>query len=222
MKTHVASLSSLVCIAILSVPISICLAGSPGWEDVPAILHRIEMPLFPAREFNAAQFGATKGGGVDCRKAIMDAIAACAAAGGGRVLVPAGVYLCNGPIELKSNVNLHLEEGSTLLFGTNPDDYLVGDPANGGCVPVTWEGTRCYNYSPLVYAFQQTNIAITGKGTIDGQTGKGWAAWLKLQSPAQQKLREMGHSGVPVEERVFGKGSFLRPTLLSPTNAPMF
>ena len=185
-----------------------------GWNQVPAILQRIRPPVFPDRDFDIVKYDADTTGKRDSRPAILAAMEACIKAGGGRVVLPAGDYLCNGPIHLKSGVNLHLAEGCTLRFGTNPDDYLVGDPAKGGCVPVTWEGTRCYNYSPFIYAYDQSGIAISGKGTVDGQAGKGWTAWRGKQTPAQKKLRGMGCDGVPVEQRVFGKGCFLRPSLV--------
>src|SRR5262249_10123286 len=134
------------------------------------------------------------------------AIAQCHEAGGGRVIVPAGTYLTNGPIHLASNVNLHLAEGATIRFGTNPTDYLP-------VVPVRWESTRCYNYSPLVYAYRQKNIAVTGQGRLDGQAQAFWGEWKNKQTADQDRLREMGASGVPPERRVFGGGHHLRPSL---------
>jgi len=209
---------SLLLVPIAAVTLVLCGSADAaiGWEDLPAILARIKTPVFPDRDFDVTKFGARGDGATDCRKAIGEAIDACAKAGGGRVVVPAGHYVCNGPIHLRSNVNLHVAKAAAILFGTNPDDYLVGDAAHAGCVLVMWEGTRCYNYSPLIYAFQQSNIAVTGEGTLDGQCGKGWAAWRKQQGPAQKKMREMNHAGVPVEQRIFGKGNFIRPALLEP------
>lgn len=201
---------------VLSSPHGRAGESASGWDAVPAILKRIVAPTFPDRVVDITKHGAVAGGASDCRPAIQAAIAACAKAGGGRVLVPTGRFLCNGPIHLVSGIDLHLEQGSTILFGTNPDDYLVGDPAKGGGVLMGWEGTRIYSYSPLVYAFQQKNIAITGKGTLDGQTGQGWSAWKKQQGGAQGRSRQMNHERVPVEQRIFGKGSFLRPTLIEP------
>jgi polygalacturonase len=194
--------------------------GSPGevqgWDQVRDILKRIIPPTFPDREFDITRHGAKGDGTTNCCPAFKAAIEACAGAGGGRVVVPAGTYLANGPIHLLGSVNLHLAEGATILFGTNPDDYLVGDAARGGCVAVRWEGTRCYNYSPLIYACKQRGIGVTGRGTIDGQTAKFWAQWKKAQGPDQQALRGMGTKGTPIEQRVFGRGHFLRPTMFEP------
>lgn len=201
---------------VILVPWTVRGETPPTWEQVPAILARIIPAKFPDKQIDVTTYGAMGDGQTDCFKAIRDAIDACSKAGGGRVVVPAGQFLCNGPIHLKSHVNLQLSEGCTLLFGTNPDDYLVGSTANGGGVLVRWEGTRCYNYSPLIYAYQQTNISVTGRGTIDGQTRKFWSPWKSKQRGAQQTLRDMGKTGVPIEKRVFGRGHFLRPSLFSP------
>ena len=117
--------------------------AATGWETVPGILARIKAPTFPARDFAITDYGA-KPGGADCTDAIRQAIAACHAAGGGRVMVPAGEFV-TAAIHLKSNVNLHVSEGATLKFDPDAKKYL---PA----VYTRWEGTECMNYSPLIYA----------------------------------------------------------------------
>lgn len=206
----------LLILALLLAPSTLLAADAPGWDQVPEILKRIVPPTFHDRDVDVTAHGAKGDGTTDCRPAFKAAVEACAKAGGGRVVVPAGKYLSNGPIHLLSNVNLHLAEGATILFGTNPDDYLVGDAARGGGVFVRWEGTRCFNYSPLIYAYKQKNIAVTGRGTIDGQTGKGWAAWKAQQGPDQKALREMGAKGTPLDQRLFGRGHFLRPSMVQP------
>jgi len=183
------------------------------WDKVDEILARIVAPEFPDEDFLVTEFGAIPDGQADCRKSIMDAITACHDAGGGRVIIPAGVYLSEGPLLLKSNVNLHLQEGAYLKFGINPEDYLTGSPEFNGCVKVRWEGLWCYNYSPVIYAWKEKNVAITGKGIIDGQTDKFWAQWYikKLHTPDRLALRKMGMDMVPVEKRIFGKGHHLAP-----------
>lgn len=191
---------------------------APAWSQVPQILSRIQAPVFPDRDFPITQFGAPTDGKTDCSEAIRKAIDACAGAGGGRVVVPAGEYV-TGPIHLKSNVNLHLDGGATLKFTTNPDAYL---PA----VYSQFEGMELYNYSPLIYSFKQTNIAVTGDGTLDGQASdQNWWEWkgkrnVRPGEPDQKAARDglvkMVDQGVPVAERRFGKGDFLRPNFFEP------
>src|SRR5690349_15571471 len=127
-----------------------------GWDLVPDILARIVPPTFPERDFDITRYGATVGS--DCTDAIRRAIAACAAAGGGRVVVPPGLFV-TGSIHLRSNINLHVVRGATLAFSQDPRHYL---PA----VLTRFEGTELMNYSPFIYAFDHTNIAISGEGTL--------------------------------------------------------
>ncbi|MHC4199009.1 MAG: glycoside hydrolase family 28 protein [Planctomycetota bacterium] len=179
-----------------------------GWGQVPGILSRIVPPTFPDRAFKVTDYGAVGDGVTDCNEAFKKAIAACARAGGGRVVVPGGTFLTNGPIHLDSNVNLHVSSGATIKFGTRFEDYLPR-------VRVRWEGVECYNYSPLIYAYRKTNVAITGPGTIDGQAKSSWVRWNSKQKPGTEgtgALRKMGHDLVPVGER---KVSF-KPTMIEP------
>src|SRR4051794_11796742 len=92
----------------------IALGQNDPWKtEYPRILARIKAPKFAKREFNILKFGARVGGEFDCREAINKAIDACSKAGGGRVVVPSGVFL-TGAVQLKSNVNLYLAKGATL------------------------------------------------------------------------------------------------------------
>jgi len=173
-------------------------------------------PTFPARDFVITDFGAKPDNTTDCTDAIRKAIAECHAAGGGRVVVPPGKFL-TGAIHLKSNVNLHVSDGATLLFQTDAPKYYP-------VVFTRWEGLECMNYSPLIYAFEQENVAVTGKGTLDGQADNStWWSWNpkggpkpSLQKKDRDALFEMGEAGVPVEQRVFGPGHFLRPNFIQP------
>jgi polygalacturonase len=177
-------------------------ADQPEWKQVPVILKKIVAPEFPARDFIITDFGAVAGGQVDCTVAISKAIDACAEAGGGRVVIPAGDFL-TGPIHLKSSVNLHLDSNAVLKFSTDSKVYL---PA----VFTRFEGTELYNYSPFIYAIDQKNIAVTGDGTLDGQAdASNWLAWKKTAQRA--KLVRMAEENVPVEQRQFGAGDDLRP-----------
>jgi len=161
---------------------------------VPFDLPGYREPTFPDRTFVIGEYGAKPGGEALNTKAIARAIAACAKAGGGRVLVPAGVWL-TGPVHLAGGVNLHLADGAELRFSTTYAHYL----------PVVYTqrgGARCYNYSPFVYARDCTNVAVTGPGKLNGQ-GRAWWPWKKRQ-PGMARLFEMGAKRVPIERRVFG------------------
>jgi polygalacturonase len=191
-------------------------AAEPGWDNLDQILSQIKAPEFNPDTFSITDFGAAAGGTTLNTKAINDAIKACNAAGGGVVLVPSGVFL-TGAVHLESNVNLHLARGAELLFSRNDEDYLP-------MVFTRWEGTELYNYSPLIYAYEKENIAITGSGTLNGNADaahwwfwKGpwsrqtWETVPENQLAAVARLRQMAEDGVPVEERVFGPGYYLRP-----------
>jgi polygalacturonase len=195
-------------------------APRDSWELVPEILARIEAPAFPQRDFFITNFGAVGDGSSDASEAIALAVEACSAAGGGRVVVGEGVYL-TGPIHLRSNVNLHVAENATLRFSRDTEQYL---PA----VFTRWEGMELMNYSPLIYAFEQENIAVTGAGTLDGnaderfwwpwkgQEEHGWVAGEPEQSDARNRLQVMVEAGLPVKERLFGDGDYLRPSFVQP------
>jgi polygalacturonase len=150
--------------------------------------------------------GAVADDATDCTAAIASAIASCADVGGGRVLIPAGSWF-TGAIHLRSNVELHLAEGATLRFSSDPLRYLPP-------VFVRWGGRECYNYSPLIYAHNCQNIAITGRGRILGQ-GEAWWSWDEQEPRSSAALHQMVLQGVPVEQRVFGNQQHpLRPSLI--------
>ncbi|GAA0569921.1 glycoside hydrolase family 28 protein [Rhizomicrobium electricum] len=190
------------------------------WAEADRIVARIVRPHFPARDFVVTDFGATEGGKTKCTEAFAKAVDACTKAGGGRVVVPEGVWL-TGPIHLKSNVNLFVSRDATVRFSTDTADYLP-------LVLTRWEGVECMNYSPLIYAFEAENIAVTGEGTLDGQAsdvywwpwkGKmnfGWREGTPNQDAARNRLFAMGDANTPVAERLFGEGSYLRPNFFEP------
>ena len=178
-----------------------------GWDQVPAILENIKAPEFPDVTYNIVDYGAKSGLEHNSLPAVIAAINECNVSGGGKVLVPAGTYYMGGPIILKSHVNLHLEEGAKLVFSTEPTDYLP-------MVLTKWEGTECYNYCPFIYSYQCVDVAVTGKGEIDGQGAVTFNGWRAKQGPAMDRLRQMGNDSIPVYERVFGEGWFLRPVMI--------
>lgn len=191
-------------------------AAESGWGQLDAILARIVPPSFPERDCLITDHGAIAGGSEDSTSAIREAIQSCAEQGGGRVVVPPGEFL-TGAIHLESNINLHVSEGATLLFRTDPAAYLPP-------VHTRWEGIECMNFSALIYAFEKENIAVTGKGTLDGgASDENWWRWarrdssgMSLSSTDAKRLNEMAEQGVPVAQRIFGEGHYLRPNFIQP------
>ncbi|HMP82718.1 MAG TPA: glycoside hydrolase family 28 protein [Verrucomicrobiota bacterium] len=222
--------AGLLCITTLPVKAE----SRSDWDSVPPILARIKAPEFPARDFRVTDYGARADGGTDCTDAIRDAIAACHQAGGGRVVVSGGTFL-TGPVHLKSGVNLHVAADATLKFIPDFKKYLP-------VVLTRFEGVECMNYSPLIYAHGQENIAVTGGGTLDGSASwENWwqfvrrDGWVTNLPPSGQLLLDHGERGTPVAERIFGDGHRLRPNFIQPyrcrniliegvtiTNAPMW
>jgi polygalacturonase len=191
-----------------------------AWSQVTRILGRVRAPVFPRRNFPITRFGARGDGRTDCTEAFAKAIFACNRAGGGRVVVPEGEFV-TGAIHLRSNVNLHVTRNATIRFDRDPKKYLP-------LVFTRWEGMELMSYSPFIYAFAQRNVAITGQGVIDGQAdcdhwwpwkGRPECGWRKgepEQSKARKLLYEMVEKGTPVNQRVFGEGSYLRPMFIQP------
>lgn len=178
-----------------------------AWAQLPDILARIVPPEFPDREFFVTNYGGTGDGTSDCTEAFRKAVDDCSQSGGGKVIVTAGVYL-TGAIHLRNNVNLCVEKNATIRFSTNTVSYL---PA----VFTRYEGTEVMNYSPFLYAFEQTNIAVTGEGTLDGQASDTvWHNWKNYDDPRQ--LVELGNRGIPAAQRIFGAGHHLRPNFVEP------
>ncbi|MGK2927731.1 MAG: glycoside hydrolase family 28 protein [Lysobacterales bacterium] len=174
------------------------------WQEAEAIVRRIVEPVFPDTRFLLTDYGAVAGGEADARPGFLAAIEACKAAGGGVVVVPSGLWRMDGPLHFVSNMTLHLEQGAEIRFSPAKELYLP-------MVLTRWEGTDCWNYSPFVYAFECENVAITGPGRINGQGEKNFLPWRKNQVPSQDRLRQMGIDGVPVDERRFGAEWWLRP-----------
>lgn len=210
-----------------------------GWEQARQIVARIQAPVFPSRDFDITHHGAVSDGSKDCTTAIARAIGVCHQAGGGRVVIPPGVFR-TGAIHLRSNVELHVAEGATLRFDRDPRRYLP-------LVFTRWEGMECMNYSAFVYSYGQDNIAVTGTGTLDGQcdcehwwpwkgrTNCGWTQGQPTQQAARDALYAMAAKDVPAAQRKFGEGSYLRPNFIQPVrgkniliegvtilNSPMF
>lgn len=185
-------------------------AAAGGWESVPSILAAIEAPEIPDRDFVITDHGAVAGGEADSRGAILETIRECAAAGGGRVVVPPGDWFVKGPLHLLSKVELHVSEGAVLRFSNEPRDYL---PA----VLTRFEGTEVMSYSPPVYALDQHDVAITGGGVLDGGADdEHWWNWKHRGREQINRLREMAEANAPVERRTFEGTNELRANFVQP------
>ncbi|WP_339659102.1 glycoside hydrolase family 28 protein [uncultured Polaribacter sp.] len=193
---------------------------SSVWHKMNEITALVKEPVFLNRDFNVLDFGGKADGVFNNAEAFKKAISACAKNGGGRVLVPKGKYL-TGAIHLENNVNFHVSEGAEILFSTNPKDYYP-------LVATSFEGIELMNYSPLIYANNKTNVAVTGKGVLNGQaSNKNWWAWCgkdtygwKKGTPMQKdslnlpRLMQMGDDGTLLKDRIFGDNHYLRPNFI--------
>ncbi len=190
------------------------------WKKMESIVKSVKYPNFPNKTYNILQYGAQSNTVFDNTEAITKAIQECSKNGGGIVVVPKGNYLSHA-IHLENNVNFHLDKDAEILFSTNPKDYYP-------LVHTSFEGTELMNYSPLIYTYQKKNVAITGEGTLNGQAGiDNWWPWCsseqygwKKGAPSQAdplnrlRLVEMAENNIPVSERVFGEGHYLRPNFI--------
>ena len=201
------------------------------WDEAlyKQIEKSIKTPSIPEGDVSIVKFGAKPTNSAEKnQKAIQKAIDKCSKKGGGRVIVPAGMTFKTGAIELKSHVNLHVEEGAVLEFVFQPELYPI--------VETSWEGLECFNLSPCIFAFKQTDIALTGKGTVDGGGSNfTWWAWcgkdtfgwkegmISQKTEARPRLLKNGEDGIPMynekgqrsPERIFGPKDGLRPQLVN-------
>lgn len=176
-------------------------------DSIQSIVSRIQLPHIPAYRISVATLGAKGDSITDAKPAFDKAMSLCKKNNGGTIVVPKGVYLLNGPIHFVSNVNLLIEKGAKIRFSDNPKCYLP-------MVQTSWEGTMIYNYSPLIYAYNCKDIAISGEGTIDGEGSNVWNSFKAKEGPDKMLTREMNHGNLPIKDRKFGDGHFLRPQLI--------
>ena len=190
-------------------------ANSPVATTEIKVKAPFEMPAIKVPDFKNCKkllitdFGAIPGDKVKTTQAIARAIDQANKIGGGVVIIPKGEWL-TGQVHLKSNVNLHLMKGAVLLFSEKPADYL---PA----VHSSWEGLECYNYSPLIYAYQCKNIAITGQGEIKAKLDvwKIWYARPRAHMNSLKRLYYLSVDNVPVQQRMMvNDSSHLRPQFI--------
>jgi polygalacturonase len=173
--------------------------GLPGWaaQTVPF--------------YNVKDYGAVGDGNTKDTEAIRKAISAAATAGGGTIYFPAGQYL-TGSIHFQNRITLYLDAGAVLKFSQDFDDYLP-------MVKSRWEGTECTNFSPPLYAYRAEEIAIVGRGRIDGQGQAWWDQMRKARSKGATptkwaKLFVEKNPNPPTKARWESMGNFLRPPMI--------
>ena len=209
MKKFVYVIMAVIMMALSS---TIAFAGNP-WKQMKKVEKTIVPPKFPKRYFVITDYY----NGTDSlfTDAINEAIADCSMRGGGYVIVPNGTFH-TAAIHMRSNVNLHLNDEARLIFTT---DYRLYKP-----VLTRIEGIDCYNLSPLIYAYGAENIAVTGKGLLDGQST--FDTWLeenrlwKVQLPdgtignEKSLLNKALEEQWPIEKRAFTGERGMRPQFI--------
>lgn len=175
-----------VCI-IASIAIASCNSGYEFaylYEDLPFEMEQVKRPQIPVREVDIRDFGGIGDGVTLNSEAFAKAIDALTEAGGGRLVVPTGVWL-SGPITLKDNIDLHIRPDAVLLFSTDRDLYPI--------VETVFEGLDTKRCISPINAVGAKNIAITGGGTIDGN-GDSWRQ-VKKSKMAPSQWKELLQSG---------------------------
>jgi polygalacturonase len=212
--------SILFTVAIISTSISLHAQTGTSKPYSFDNLPKVAKTSFRADTISILKYGAVSDGLTLNTKSINEAIIACHKKGGGVVLIPKGLWL-TGPIELKSNVNLHLQQNSILQFTKDFDQYPL--------VASNWEGLpQMRNQSPL-WAKDQQNIAITGHGIIDG-AGEAWRMVKREKLTESQWSKLVASGGVLSDDKKtwypsqkFYNGAKIKnPGEITPDKTPAF
>ncbi len=156
------------------------------YKDIAFDMPKVSEPQFPDNAVNIIDFGAKGDGLTKNTEAFAKAIDAVVKKGGGKVIVPRGIWL-TGPIILKSNINLHTEDGALVLFSKDFDDYEL--------IATSFEGLDTYRNISPIYGKELENIAITGKGVFDGN-GDAWRMVKKGKMTEDQWKKLVSSGGV--------------------------
>ena len=161
------------------------------YENIEFEMPRVVMPEFSDYEVSITDFGAVGNGITDNSKPIAKAIEDVASKGGGRVIVPMGIFL-TGPIVMKSNIDLHLDKGAVVLFSRDFDDYPL--------VNTNFEGLSTYRCISPIRAHDLENIAFTGNGVFDGN-GDAWRPVKRGKMTDSQWEKLLKSGGVLSDDR---------------------
>nr|WP_207428571.1 glycoside hydrolase family 28 protein [Pedobacter sp. SYSU D00535] len=157
----------------------------------PTTLPTVEVPVFEKDTISIVQFGAISDGITLNTNSINKAIEECSNKGGGVVVIPRGTWL-TGPIELKSNVNLHLKSDALLTFTADKSQYKL--------VETNWEGLAAVRNQSPISGTNLVNVAITGKGIIDGN-GQAWRMVKRDKQTDSQWKKLLASGGVVSEDK---------------------
>ena len=155
-------------------------------ENLPFSMPEVRAPQFPSLTVSLSDYGANGDGSTLCTDAFAKAIKDLSSRGGGKLVVPQGVWF-TGPIQLQSNINLHLEKGAVILFSGDETLYPI--------IKTSFEGLETRRCQSPIYAYKATNIAITGQGAIDGN-GVYWRPLKKSKVTEGQWKKITSQGGV--------------------------
>lgn len=156
-------------------------------SNLPFDTPKVFIPVFKEEKFDIRKFGAEADGIFINTQAINSAISDCNSKGGGHVIIPAGMWI-TGPIELKSNVDLHLEKGALVIFSEDHKNF-----------PLSQTSSNSFDVMTPIYGKNLENIAITGEGIFDGN-GQSWRPVKKMKLTESQWKELVGSGGVVSEK----------------------
>nr|WP_319399577.1 glycosyl hydrolase family 28 protein [uncultured Carboxylicivirga sp.] len=162
------------------------IADDDIYNGIEFDMPKVQEPVFAEHIVSIMDFGAIADGMTDNTKAFAGAIEEVAGKGGGKVVVPRGVFI-TGPIVMKSNINLHVEDGAVICFSADFDKYPI--------IETSFEGLDTYRCISPIYAKDAENIAFTGKGTFDGN-GDAWRPVKKSKMTSSQWKQLLKSGGV--------------------------
>ena len=181
------------------------------YMNLPFSMSKVEEPVFMNNTVSVSDFGGLGDGYTLNTEAFKKSIEALSIKGGGRLIVPAGVWY-TGPIELKSNINLHLDKGALILFSSDFTLYPL--------VNTIFEGLETRRCQSPISARNAVNIAITGEGSING-SGEAWRP-LKKAKVTDAFWKKVIKSGGVLKDPTYwfpSKGS-LKGESISDSNVP--
>lgn len=201
-------------LAAILASLAICSCGQDDWaylyKNLPFEMSRVETAKIPSRQFNILDFGAVGDGVFDNTQAFRNAVEELYSKGGGRLIVPSGLWF-TGPIELKSHIDLHLEDNAVIIFNSQLDSYPIID--------TNFEGLDTRRCESPIHAQGQHDIAITGTGVIDG-SGDDWRPLKKSKVNSSLWKAKLASGGYLNEKKNiwYPDSSYLKGISLSDNN----